>query len=1226
MSQRAMASSHGPLQDEVLVENKKEDVNILILGETGVGKSTMINAIANYAKHHTLQDAMDDPEFTVLIPSRFIFTDEEENAKEIKIGSDENEVFADGQSATQFPREYVIETDTTKFHLIDTPGIGDSRGIEQDKENFDNILAFLTNYDKINAVVVLLKPNNSRMTVAFRFCVMELLSYLHKSIVSNIIFAFTNTRGTFYRPGDSLQVLSKLLEENKIEIDLSPESYFCFDNEAFRFLACIKNGIKFAPEDVDLYSKSWVNSWETTGKLVQFVMTKQPHETKMTLSLNEAKSCIIAMSKPMGQAIQLIEMNVKKINGVKDQCKRADADIKKLQEHLKFKAFQMEIKQLPYPRTVCADKECKKFVNVGESSVRKTVYPQICHDPCKLKGIAVETTNNEQLRACKSMSIGNCKICKHDYRCHMHITYTADLVEKEFLSKHVLDLIQRKADVKSKKEAFIEKLERSIKELKEEKEFIFESASFFSVFLKENALIPYNDSFSEYLDMLIQDEEAKEKPIRDDKKIEQLKKEKKAYDERKTDIMKNIESGSKDEVLPIGKVEELKKKLCSLQHNGKTLTEALDAVKSARMTTHKEESETASRRVKGSSHGPLQDKVHKKKEDVNILILGETGVGKSTWINGIANYAKHNTLKDAMDDPDFTVLIPSRFIFTDEEGEGKEIKVGSDDNEVLADGQSATQFPREYVIETDTTKFHLIDTPGIGDSRGIEKDKENFENILAFLTCYDKINAVVVLFKPNNARLTVAFRFCVLELLTHLHKSIVSNIIFAFTNSRGTFYRPGDSLPVLKGLLQKKNIAIDLSPKSYFCFDNEAFRFLACSKSGIEFTDEEAELYSKSWVKSCETTGKLFQLVTTKKPHETKETLSLNEARSCIIAISKPMGEAAQLIAKNVKKINDTKEQCESDDADIKQFMTNLKFKGYELEITKLPYPRTVCTDEDCKRYVNIGESGERNTIYPQICHHHCGLSGVPVQTTNNEQLRGCAAMDGDKCCRTGCGHDYRLHMHITYTAELKEKEFLSKEVQEKIDTKSSLKAKKEAFIAELETRKKELEEENEIIYESASIFGVFLNENALIPYNDSFSEYLDMLIKEEEAKEDVIIDRKRIEQLKKDKKAYEERKNVIMKNIESGIKDKNEVIPLEKVEEMRKKLCSLKHNGKTLNEALDAVVFARKATYKVKRTQVVIAKASTLKKVGNAISSGFQKVGSAISSGVSYLRGSKST
>ena len=153
-----------------------------------------------------------------------------------------------------------------------------------------------------------------------------------------------------------------------------------------------------------------------------------------------------------------------------------------------------------------------------------------------------------------------------------------------------------------------------------------------------------------------------------------------------------------------------------------------------------------------------------------------------------------------------------------------EIKFGQDSNEIGNTGDSQTQFPQEYLIETETEDYCLIDTPGIGDSRGIHKDKENFANILAFLANYEKISAVVVLVKPNISRLTVAFKFCVLELLTHLHRSLTDNIIFAFTNSRGTFYRPGDSFPVLKKLLREYNINIDLKPPRYFCFDNECFR------------------------------------------------------------------------------------------------------------------------------------------------------------------------------------------------------------------------------------------------------------------------------------------------------------------------------------------------------------------------------------------------------------------
>ena len=92
-----------------------------------------------------------------------------------------------GQSSTQYPRSFVFETETRLVRLIDTPGIGDTRGIEYDKQNFDNTMKYLANFDDLHAVCILLKPNNARLTVMFRFCVQELLTHLHKDASKNII-------------------------------------------------------------------------------------------------------------------------------------------------------------------------------------------------------------------------------------------------------------------------------------------------------------------------------------------------------------------------------------------------------------------------------------------------------------------------------------------------------------------------------------------------------------------------------------------------------------------------------------------------------------------------------------------------------------------------------------------------------------------------------------------------------------------------------------------------------------------------------------------------------------------------------------------------------------------------------------------------------------------------------------------------------------------------------
>lgn len=59
----------GELYRNVTNYNEGEVINILVFGPTGVGKSTWINAIINYLKFDTLQQAMEVCLFVRLIDS-----------------------------------------------------------------------------------------------------------------------------------------------------------------------------------------------------------------------------------------------------------------------------------------------------------------------------------------------------------------------------------------------------------------------------------------------------------------------------------------------------------------------------------------------------------------------------------------------------------------------------------------------------------------------------------------------------------------------------------------------------------------------------------------------------------------------------------------------------------------------------------------------------------------------------------------------------------------------------------------------------------------------------------------------------------------------------------------------------------------------------------------------------------------------------------------------------
>jgi hypothetical protein len=95
----------------------------------------------------------------------------------------------------------VIDYKGGRQRLVDTPGIGDPRGIDQDRLNFDNNLAYVARINELHAICVLLKPNQSVLTAHFKYCIGQLLTRLHKSAAENIVFCFTNARASLYDGG-----------------------------------------------------------------------------------------------------------------------------------------------------------------------------------------------------------------------------------------------------------------------------------------------------------------------------------------------------------------------------------------------------------------------------------------------------------------------------------------------------------------------------------------------------------------------------------------------------------------------------------------------------------------------------------------------------------------------------------------------------------------------------------------------------------------------------------------------------------------------------------------------------------------------------------------------------------------------------------------------------------------------------------------------------------------
>lgn len=198
----------------------------------------------------------------------------------------------------------------------------------------------------------------------------------------------------------------------------------------------------------------------------------------------------------------------------------------------------------------------------------------------------------------------------------------------------------------------------------------------------------------------------------------------------------------------------------------------------------------------------LNDKPNLTKMQKTIMVVGPTGSGKSTLIEGIVNYV----LGVSWDDD-------CRFKLIDLKGDEKVKK----NDQTLSQTDWITSYCLNWTkgFQIDFN-LNIIDTPGFGDTRGIVRDKELVEQVRQFFTStgdqgVDELNAVCFVVKASEVRLTPTMRYIFDSILAVFGNDIEKHIHILMT------FADGDEPPALNAVK-----AANVPFQKAFAFNNSA--------------------------------------------------------------------------------------------------------------------------------------------------------------------------------------------------------------------------------------------------------------------------------------------------------------------------------------------------------------------------------------------------------------------
>uniref|UniRef100_A0A4W5K9X9 Fibronectin type-III domain-containing protein n=1 Tax=Hucho hucho TaxID=62062 RepID=A0A4W5K9X9_9TELE len=479
---------------------------ILLLGATGAGKTTLVNAMINYILGVKWEDSY-----------RFKLIHEVTNRSQAEsqtVVVTSYELY--NQPGFQIPYSLTI---------IDTPGFGDTRGMSQDKLIILKVKDFLCNplgIDHIDAVCFVVQAPLVRLSPSQRYIFDSILSIFGKDVAENILMLVTFVDGKHIPVLEAIKAANLPCKKDKKGLP----THFKF-NSSFLFSKETESSSEEDDSD-DGHKAQCPEQWSSTFKeMKKFFKALESIESKdltMTKKVLEERELL---EKTMTRLTPQITAGLSKLSEIKSfkQClENEDENMKQNQD------FETEVNVLQVKRSKLSQ----------DFATNCKICNFTCHTCCFLP-------NEDGINSCAVMDDdGNCTICPgkcsssdHD-REKVLLTYETKTEKKTV--QGMKDNFMKAWGKSMETKEMLDKLEDEFHLIKDALMNLIKKSSDCLKRLNDVALKPSSLSTVEYIEIIIRTEVDERKPGFEDRIVE-LKKMKKD-----SKILDHIAKG--EDVLP----------------------------------------------------------------------------------------------------------------------------------------------------------------------------------------------------------------------------------------------------------------------------------------------------------------------------------------------------------------------------------------------------------------------------------------------------------------------------------------------------------------------------------------------------------------------------------------------------------------------------------------------------------------------------------------------------